>query len=186
MASSSKNRRASLCPASRCRGYFCRQPGRQAIHAGGEGLRVRADQLGVNLVVRHLFDFHAAARRQDGAHRAVAGVEQEPDVDFASRLDLLLDAHRLDRAPFHHRPQDGVEVISDVPQRLRAPDYPRLAAPTGCDLALDDPGACGQRAEVQGCIAADETAARHRDAVLREQFLCVVLQQIHDSVTSDR
>ncbi len=62
-----------------------------------------------------------------------------------------------------------------------------LAAPADGDLALYDPRRGGQRAATQFRQRLNETACRHQDAVLREQFLGVVFEEIHkESVTGER
>src|SRR6185312_7996806 len=81
--------------------------------------------------------------------------------------------HRL----AEHRGGRGLDVLG----RLAELDAAGLAAAAGVDLRLDDPLLAAERPGGFGRLVRrrGDLAGRHRDAVLREQFLGLVFVKIH-------
>ena len=143
---------------------------------------------GLRLGARHLLDLHAAALRGDDPDALGLAVEHIAEIELAvERLrDLDIDAlHRLAvRAGL-----DGDQPLAEQIRRrlahivvgLAQLDAAGLAAGAGMDLRLDRPVPA---AELGGGIdrlvgAEGDGALRHRHAELSEQFLRLILVDVH-------
>ena len=131
--------------------------------------------------MRDLFDLHAARGGADGEERAVGAVEQEGEVVLLRDRAGFLDQDLVDRVALDVHAEDlgGLLLgVGGVGGDLHATG---LTAASGLDLGLDD-DAAGQLLGCRTCLlhGVRDNAARHRDAVLREELLRLMFEQVHE------
>ncbi len=154
--------------------------GRLGLVDTGAGVdRDHLHRVGVGL--GDLFDLHTTLDTGDAEVGTVGAVEQEGEVV------LLLDRgagdheHPVDRETLDLELQDRAGCLLGFLGRLGDLDATCLATATGLDLGLDDDDATdllGGRASVLRSFNGDAEGASH--SVLREDFLRLVLHQVHD------
>ncbi|MBE1491598.1 hypothetical protein H4W31_007236 [Plantactinospora soyae] len=129
---------------------------------------------------RHLFDLDPALPGGQGEERALGPVEQQGDVVLVDDLAGLGDQHLVHGVALDVHAQD---VGRDVTRRVRAvgqSDSAGLASAAGLHLGLDHYASADLGGGRVGLVrGAGDTVAADRYAVLGEEFLCLVLQQIH-------
>ena len=144
------------------------------------------DHLG--LVLGDLLDLHAAPLRGDHADALGFAVEHVAEIKLAvERLgDLDIDAlHRLALRPGLDRDQPLAEQVlrrvAHLVIGLAQLDAAGLAARAGMDLGLDRPVPTAKLGRgVDSLIGAEgDGALRHRHAEARQQFLGLILVDVH-------
>ncbi len=140
-----------------------------------------------------LLDVHAALARGDHDDPLAHAVDHQPEVDLAIDPRRALDQHALDQlTPFaglvgHELVADHlVGDPADLLDRIHELHPARLAPPAGVHLGLHDPAVA---ADVlgharRGLARVRDLAGRDRHPVGREQFLGLVLVDVHRSPRS--
>ncbi|GDY61562.1 hypothetical protein SAV14893_009550 [Streptomyces avermitilis] len=128
----------------------------------------------------HLLDLHAAFRGGDGEEAAGRAVEYVGDVELCLDVDGFGQHHLADRVSLDVHAEDlarrefgGGGVRGEL-------HTTRLAAATGLDLRLHYDAAAepaGDDARLLGRVG--DLGPRHQDAVVREEFPCLVFVQVH-------
>src|SRR5215831_5948818 len=137
-----------------------------------------------------LLDLHAAALRSDNANALGLTVEHIAEIKLAVERLRHLDINPLHRFPFWPG-LDGDEPLSEQAGRcvahlvigLAQLDAASLAARAGVDLGLDRPVPAAKLGRsVDRLIRAEGHGAfRHRYAEARQQFLGLILVDVHFS-----
>jgi hypothetical protein len=136
----------------------------------------------------NFLDVHAALARCHQADALCGAVDHHPDVELLADVGTLFDqqpAHLLAfwaglvRDELHA--EDARCVRLHLVERTCQLDATALAAPPGMDLRLDDPHRAAQRPGCRHRLVDRQTrhAARDRHAVLLEDFLALVLVDLH-------
>jgi hypothetical protein len=175
--------------ASRARGGLGRDPARgddlrrlDRVHTGQR--RDRNPGHGLRGGVRDLFDLHAALDRADGQERAVGPVQQEGQVVLGGDVDRLGDEHRVHGVALDVHAQDLAGLVVGLVRAVGQLDAAGLPAAAGLHLGLDH----DQRMALGGELGRGHArllrrpghlAGLHGDAVLGEQFLRLILKQVH-------
>jgi hypothetical protein len=131
--------------------------------------------------VRDLLDVHAAGGRADRQEGTVRAIEQEGEVVLLGDRARLLDQDLVDRVALDVHAEDLSGLPVGVVGILGHLDTARLAPAAGLDLGLhhDPPGQLRGRGT---CLlrGVRDLSARHRDAVLREELLRLMFEQVHE------
>ena len=166
---------------------------------GGGGIQVRAidplagDRLAqavhrvdvqagdrLRLLRRDLLDVDAPACRQHPEVQLGRAVERERRVVLLGDVARTLDPKCLDDVAPDVHAQDVERVRADGVGVGRELDAARLAAPAHVHLRLDDDGVADAVGGLDRLLdGEDGVTRRHRDAVLREQLLALVLEEVH-------
>src|ERR1039457_5864968 len=153
-----------------------------AVHAGQRRHRDPGHRL--RATVRDLFDLHAALDRADRQEGAVGPVQQERQVVLGRDVDRLGDQHRVHGVALDVHAENlaglGVGLVRALGQLHAA----GLAAPAGLHLRLHHDQGVPLGGELRGDLArffgrVGDLAGLYRDAVLGEQFLRLILKQVH-------
>src|SRR5690606_18802924 len=127
-----------------------------------------------------LLDVHAPFGGRDGEEAAGSAVEDVGDVELAVDVDGLGQHDRPDGVALDVHAEDlacgefgGGRVGGEL-------DATRLAASAGPDLGLDDHTAAEAAGDLAGLFGrAGDLGPRHHDAVVCEEFPCLVFVQVH-------
>jgi hypothetical protein len=160
-------------------------------HADG---RVEADLEDLlRALARHLLDLHAAFGRGDHGDAAARPVDQHAEIQLAPDVGPVLDVDALDllalrpglRGDQPHAEHRLGRLLGLV-DGLHHLDAAALAAAAGVDLRLDHPNRAAQLAGhvLRFLRGVGDDAARHRDAVFRQQALGLILVDVHGSLTT--
>ena len=138
-------------------------------------------------VGRNLLYLHAAGRARHDDRPRRGAVDQQPEVQLALDVERLLDQHARHAATLgtglrrdERHPDQGLRRLLGLARVSDHPHAAALAPPAGMDLRLDDdaapetlrhPARLGRRER--------DLAARHGQAMLREQDLRLVLVNLH-------
>ena len=142
----------------------------------------------VGRVLGDLLDLHAAMLGGDHAHTLELPVENIAEIDLALERIGELDIHALHGLALGPRLRRDEALAEELARRLlhlvvgaAEFDAPRLAARARMDLRLDDPVRSAKLSgRVDGLIGAKgDRPGRHRDAVLRQKFLGLILVDVH-------
>ena len=142
----------------------------------------------VRRLLGDLLDLHAALGA--GHHDGAAGrpVDDDAEVELLGHLEAFLDEHARDDAAFgaglvrdQRHADDGLGELLGLVGRLGELDAAALAAAAGVDLRLDDDGAAAEAlGDLRGLGGVErDLAARHGDAVPREDLLGLILVDFH-------
>ncbi len=137
---------------------------------------------------RDFLDVHAAfgARHQADALRHA--IDDHADVELLADVGAFLDqqpAHLLPAGAGlvgdELHPEDLARELAHLVDRLRDLDAAALAASAGVDLRLDDPHRAAERLRRGDRLVDAERrdAARRRHAELAENFLALILVDLH-------
>ena len=137
---------------------------------------------------RHFFDVHAAGGGRDERDVALVAVQDQAQVQLARDLRAFLDEHLVYRQAFRPglvrleaRPEHRGSGLARSLGRIDQLDAAALAAPAGVHLRFDDPlraaDASCRRLGLRG--ARRDVAGGHRNAVICEQLLGLILVQVH-------
>ena len=131
-----------------------------------------------------LLDLHPALVGGHGEEGAVGAVEQVGDVVLLLDVRARVDEHAVHRVALDVHAQDLLGVRAGVLGGLGDLDPAGLAAAADLHLRLDHGYAAEPRGDRSGLVGGrGDLAEADRDAVLPEQLLGLVLEQIHASTS---
>ncbi len=121
----------------------------------------------------------AAFGRHDEPDARRFAVDRQAHIGFVHEVDALFDAEAMDRFAVQRAPVELRDDARGVVARGGAFDAAGLAAAAGCDLRLDHQRTVRRLAGEHVAARRHEHAARNGNAVRRQQFLAVMLDQEH-------
>ena len=134
----------------------------------------------VGTLDRELLDLHAALVGRHREEGAVGAVEQVGDVVLLLDVGAGVDEHAVHGVALDVHAEDLLGVGLRVVRRLGDLDAAGLAAAADLDLRLDDGDAADLLGDRLGLVRRRrDLAEAHRHAVVLEQLLGLVLEQIH-------
>src|SRR5690606_7243166 len=143
------------------------------------GLEVALDHRG-RVALGDLLDVHAAHPREHREQLLLAAVEDHGGVVLGGDVRGALDPEVVDGEPADVHAEDRLGVHARLGLVLGDLDATGLAALADRDLRLDDAGVADLVRGGHGVVHRVRVlAARHGDAVLREQLLALILEKIH-------
>src|SRR5690606_13015665 len=143
---------------------------------------------------RDLLDVHATLARGHERDPLAAAIDHEPDVELLADVGALLDQQaadllalgtRLVRPELHA--QDLARDLADLVDGAGELHATALASPPGVDLGLHDPDLSAERFGGLDRLVDRETGDTpgHRDPVLAQDLLALVLVDIHRRSSKD-
>ena len=127
-----------------------------------------------------LLDVHPALRREHHQRLLGRAVEDDRGVVLGGDVRGLLDPQLVDRVPADVHAEDRARVLLGLLAVVCELDAARLAAAADQDLRLDDDRIAELLTGGHGLVEGPRRAPLgHGDAVLREELLALVFEEVH-------